>query len=151
MEPTSPVSVTLPPERPLWSGSPSQIVNLGAFIGWGLLCWLVIPLFIILWRWLEVHNTRYELSTERLKIRHGILNKKMDELELYRVRDYKLEQPFFLRMFGFANILLTTADRSNPSVTLRAIAGGEALREQIRNAVETCRVTKRVREVDLDQ
>ncbi len=141
----------LPPEQPLWSGSPSQIVNLGPFIGWGLLFWLVIPLFIILWRWLEVRAMRYELSTERLKIRHGVLNKKMDELELYRVRDYKLEQPFFLRLFGLGNILLTTADRSNPSVTLRAIRDGEQLREQIRNAVEACRVAKRVREVDLDE
>jgi uncharacterized membrane protein YdbT with pleckstrin-like domain len=141
----------LPPEQPLWSGSPSQIVNLGAFIGWGLLCWLVIPLFIILWRWLEVRAMRYELSTERLKIRHGVLNKKMDELELYRVRDYKFDQPFFLRMFGLGNIVLTTADKSNPVVTLRAISEGEQLREQIRNAVETCRVAKRVREVDLDQ
>jgi uncharacterized membrane protein YdbT with pleckstrin-like domain len=144
-------SVPVGSERPVWSGSPSQVVNLGAFIGWGLLCWLVIPLFIILWRWLEVRNTRYELSTERLKIRHGVINKKMDELELYRVRDYKFDQPFFLRMFSLGNILLTTADRSNPSVTLRAIRDGESLREQIRNAVEACRVAKRVREVDLDE
>ena len=143
-------SITPSLERPLWSGSPSQVVNLGAFIGWGLLFWLVIPLFISLWRWLEVRNQRYELSTERLKIRHGVLNKKMDELELYRVRDYKFEQPFFLRMFGLGNIQLQTADRTNPLVTLRAIRDGEALREQIRNAVETCRVTKRVRDIDIE-
>jgi len=141
----------LPPEQPLWNGSPSQVVNLGPFIGWGLLFWLVIPLFIILWRWLEVRATRYELSTERLKIRRGVLSKKMDELELYRVRDYKFEQPFFLRLFGLGDVVLTTADRSNPVVTLRAIRDGEQLREQIRNAVEACRVAKRVREVDLDQ
>jgi hypothetical protein len=74
----------------------------------------------------------------------------MDELELYRVRDYKFEQPFFLRLFGLGNVLLTTADRTNPSVTLRAIRDGEALREQIRNAVEACRVAKRVRELDIE-
>jgi uncharacterized membrane protein YdbT with pleckstrin-like domain len=144
-------TATLSPERPLWSASPSQILNLGAFVGWGLLFWLVIPLFIILWRWLEVRAMRYELSTERLKIRHGVLNKKMDELELYRVRDYKFEQPFFLRLFGLGNVLLTTADKSNPMVTIRAIRDGEALREQIRNAVEACRVSKRVRDIALDE
>ena len=140
---------TTSPERTLWTGSPSQVVNLGPFIGWGLLFWLVIPLFIIVWRWLEVRNLRYELSTERLKIRHGVLNKKMDELELYRVRDYKLEQPLFLRIFGLGNIRLQTADRTNPHVTLRAIRDGEGLREQIRNAVEACRVAKRVRDLDI--
>lgn len=119
----------LPAERPLWTGSPSQIVNLGPFIGWGLLFWLVIPLFIILWRWLEVRNLRYELSTERLKIRRGVLNKKMDELELYRVRDYQLDQPFFLRLFGLGNIQITTVDRTNPLVVLQAIRDGEQVRD----------------------
>jgi uncharacterized membrane protein YdbT with pleckstrin-like domain len=142
--------VTLAPERPLWSGSPSQIINLGPFIGWGLLVWLVIPVFIILWRWLETRNLRYELTTERLRVRSGVFNRKLDELELYRVRDYRFEQPFFLRLLGLGNVLLTTADKSNPSVTLRAIRDGEALREQIRNAVEACRVAKRVRELDVD-
>jgi uncharacterized membrane protein YdbT with pleckstrin-like domain len=142
--------VTLAPERPLWSGSPSQIINLGPFIGWGLLVWLVIPVFIILWRWLETRNLRYELTTERLRIRSGVFNRKLDELELYRVRDYRFEQPLFLRLFGLGNVLLTTVDKSNPSVTLRAIRDGEALREQIRNAVEACRVAKRVRELDVD-
>ncbi len=139
-----------PSERPLWSGSPSQVLNLGPFIGWGLLCWLVFPLFIMLWRWLEVRNIRYELSTERLKTRYGVLNKKMDELELYRVRDYKFEQPFFLRLFGLGNVVLQTADRSNATVTLRAIRDGENLREQIRAAVEACRVAKRVRDIDIE-
>ena len=137
-------------EKPLWTGTPSQVINLPAFVLWGLLFWLVIPIFIILWQWLVVKNTKYELTTERLKTRHGVLNKKMDELELYRVRDYKLEQPIFLRLFGLGNITLQTSDKSNPLVTIRAIPDGEQLREQLRNAVEECRVKKGVREVDFE-
>lgn len=137
-------------EAPLWNGTPSQLINFPAFVGWGLLFWLVIPIFIIVWKWLVVKCTNYELTTERLKTRYGVFNRKMDELELYRVRDYKLDQPFFLRLFGLANIILQTSDRSNPVVVVRAISNGEQLREQIRNAVEECRVKKRVREVDLD-
>jgi uncharacterized membrane protein YdbT with pleckstrin-like domain len=137
-------------EKPLWKGTPSQVINLPAFVLWGLLFWLVIPIFIILWQWLVVKNTKYELTTERLITRHGVLNKKMDELELYRVRDYKLEQPIFLRPFGLGNITLQTSDKSHPLVTIRAIPNGEQLREQLRNAVEECRVKKRVREVDFE-
>ena len=72
----------------------------------------------------------------------------MDELELYRVRDYKFDQPIFLRLFGLGNITLQTSDQATPVVIIRAIRDGEALREQIRTAVEDCRVKKRVREVD---
>lgn len=44
-------------EKTVWVGTPSQVVNLGSFILLGLFFWLVIPLFIILWKWLVVRNT----------------------------------------------------------------------------------------------
>lgn len=137
-------------EKSVWNETPSQVINIPAFALWGILFWLVIPIFIILWKWLVVKNTKYELTTERLKIRHGVLNKKMDDLELYRVRDFKLERPFFLRLFSLGNIILQTSDKSHPVVILRAIRNGEQIREQIRNMVEACRVKKRVREIDYE-
>jgi uncharacterized membrane protein YdbT with pleckstrin-like domain len=142
--------MTMSDEKALWSGTPSQLINLPLYVLWVLLFWLVIPLFIMLWQWLVVRNTIYELTTERLKLRRGVLNKHMDEVELYRVRDYKLEQPLFLRLFGLGNITLRTSDRSHPVLSLRAIRNGEQLYEQIRNAVEQSRAKKGVRELDVE-
>jgi len=137
-------------ERTVWFGNPSQVINLGSYILLGLFFWLVIPLFIILWKWLVVKNTKYELTTERLRMRHGVLNKKLDELELYRVRDYKLDQPFFLRLFSLGNVILQTSDRTHPTVLIEAVANAEELREQLRTHVEACRMRKGVREVDIE-
>ena len=75
---------------------------------------------------------------------------KTDELELYRVRDYKFEQPFFLRLFSLGNIVLQTSDKSDPQVVLSAIPNGEELREKLRTHVEACRMKKGVREVDFE-
>ena len=137
-------------ERTVWNGTPSQVVNLPAFILLGLIFWLVIPLFVILWKWLVVKYTKYELTTERLRLRHGVLNKETDDLELYRVRDYKLVQPFWLRLFSLGNVELKTSDRSHPVVTIKAIKDGEAMRELLRKYVEENRVRKQVREVDFE-
>jgi uncharacterized membrane protein YdbT with pleckstrin-like domain len=137
-------------ERTVWLGTPSQVINLGPYILLGLFFWLVIPLFVILWKWLVVKNTKYELTTERLRMRHGVFNKHADELELYRVRDYKLQQPFFLRIFSLGNIILQTSDKSHPHIVLEAIANGEELREQLRTYVEACRTRKGVRELDIE-
>jgi uncharacterized membrane protein YdbT with pleckstrin-like domain len=137
-------------ERTVWFGTPSQVVNLGAFILLGLFFWLVIPLFVILWKWLVVKNTKYELTTQRLRMRHGVFNKHTDELELYRVRDYKLQQPFFLRIFSLGDIVLQTSDKTHPHVVIKAIPNGEDLREQLRTYVEECRTRKGVREVDIE-
>ena len=137
-------------EEPVWAGSPSQVLNLGVFVLCALLCWLVVPIFVALWQWLVVHNIRYELTTERLKLRHGVLNKHLDELELYRVRDYRFEQPFFLRIFARGNIIIRTADATHPQVTLRAVRDGENVLELVRRYVEECRARKNVRALDLE-
>jgi len=102
----------------------------------------------MLWKWLVIKNTKYELTNERLITRYGVLNKTMDELELYRVKDYKLDRPFFLRMFSLGNIILSTSDKSHPVVIIRAIPNAEELREKIRLCVEDRRDKKHVREVD---
>jgi uncharacterized membrane protein YdbT with pleckstrin-like domain len=133
----------------VWSGSPSQLLNFPVFLICTLLCWLIVPIFIAIWKWLVVHNIRYELTSERLKIRSGVLNKELEELELYRVRDYRLEQPFWLRLFSLGNVTVTTTDVSQPQVTLRAIADSERVRELIRRNVEDCRTKKGVRSLDL--
>lgn len=137
-------------EKEVWSGTPSQVLNLPTFVVCVLLFFLVIPVFYALWRWLVVKMTKYELTTERLRTRYGVLNRKTDELELYRVRDYKFDQLFYLRLFSLGNIVLTTSDKSHPLVVIPAIQNGEQLREQIRTHVEACRVAKKVREVDFE-
>ncbi|MBF5054796.1 hypothetical protein Y5W_00090 [Alcanivorax sp. 521-1] len=137
-------------EKDVWYGTPSQVINLGTFIVCGLLFFLVIPLFVALWRWLEVKFTKYELTTQRLRTRYGVLNRKTDELELYRVRDYQLVEPFFLRLFSLGNVVLRTSDRSNPVVTIKAVENGEELREKLRQYVEECRTHKGVREFDVE-
>ena len=135
----------------VWSGSPSQVLNLPIYIVCALLCWLVIPVFYAVWKWLVLKNIQYELTTERLKIHQGVLNKELDELELYRVRDYRLERPLWLRIFSLGNITLGTTDASNPYIVLRAIRNCEDVYEQIRRYVEECRVKKRVLPLDLGQ
>ena len=137
-------------EKSLWVATPSQASNLAYFIICGLFFWLVFPLFLMLWRWLQTKSTKYELSNERLVTRYGVLNKKTDELELYRVKDYQFEQPILLRFFSLGNIVLRTSDRSHSEVVIHAIENGEDLRETLRSHVEACRSKKGVREVDFE-
>lgn len=135
-------------EKEIWSGTPSQVVNMKAFIFTGLFFWLIFPLFIMFWKWLAVKNTKYELTTQRLKTCHGVFSLKKDEIELYRVKDYKLSRPFFLRLFGLGTITLETSDRSHPEINVWAVKNPENLREEFRTHVEACRDRKRVREFD---
>lgn len=155
-----------PTEVSLWKGHPSQWVYfwfyalcvllaaaaLGGipFTGGLSAIGLVLPLGMWLWRWFVNRATTYELTTQRLRILRGILNRRLDELELYRVKDYVLEQPIFLRMLGLGHITLVTSDATTPTVSLRAIGNAFDVREKLRTAVQIERDRKRVRELDVD-
>jgi uncharacterized membrane protein YdbT with pleckstrin-like domain len=110
----------------------------------------IIPFGIGLFKWLTVRFLRYELTTERLLTSSGIFSRNSEALELYRVKDYELQEPFVLRLFGLGNIVLHTHDVSNPTVLLRAVPGAKALRDDIRKYVEECRDKKRVRVAELE-
>lgn len=153
-------------ETTLWEGRPSQWLNLGpilialtvavgigiggvfVFPVWGL---EVVPVLYLIWRWLLVRSQKFELTSERLRVTEGIFNQKIDEIELYRVKDIAMERPLWMRMTGLASVLLDTSDRSMPKLTLPAISNGVELREQLRKQVEEIRDKKRVREVDMEE
>lgn len=137
-------------ETLVWKGTPSQAINFGTYVVCVLLCWLVVPIFIFIWKWMEVRATVYELTTERLKMTSGLFTKKFEEIELYRVRDISMIQPFWYRLFGAGNITLLTADVSTPDVLLQAIPQPQEVREHLRQCVETVRQRKHVRAVEYD-
>jgi uncharacterized membrane protein YdbT with pleckstrin-like domain len=138
------------PEQTVWRGSSSQWKNLGVFILCGLFCWLIVPIFIALSRYLQTKNKIYELTTERLKITEGIFNKVTDTLELYRVKDIETRQPFLYRMLGIENVQMNTSDTSSPFIFIEAIPSAVGLGDKIRNQVEAIRAQKGVREIDVE-
>lgn len=141
--------MSIPQEQPVWSGTPSQLINAGRYALCVLLCFLVVPIFVMAWWWLEVRCTQYELSSQRLRLRSGVLNKETNDLELYRIKDVRLEQPLALRMFGLSNLVLDTSDRSHPQIVVRAIPDAEALMDVVREHVEALRIARGIREIDL--
>ena len=157
-------------ENSFWKGSPSQWLNLGPFTAALLaaagiligaivsgpffplvLTALVVPAGYMLWRYLVVRTQVFELTSERLRITRGVINQKIDEIELYRVKDSQMIRSWWMRLTGLASIVLETSDRSMPHLTIPAIHGGEQVRELLRKHVELQRDRKRVREMDFDE
>lgn len=134
------------------SGGPSQVINTGAFILCGVLAIPTcgIALIYAAWRYLDVKNQRFELTTQRLTSHSGIFSKKIDEIELYRVKDTGLIEPFLLRLFGLGNVVLISSDSTNPFKTIPAVSGAKDLREKIRTLVEERRDQKRVRTLETE-
>ena len=110
----------------------------------------LIPLLIFVSKWTMLKFLAYEITTERIKLTKGILSKRTDELELYRVKDTSLIEPFFYRMFSVGNISIVTGDATTPGLELRAVKNAKEIREQLRASVEECRARKRTGIVELE-
>jgi uncharacterized membrane protein YdbT with pleckstrin-like domain len=137
-------------EQVIWTGSSSQVRNLHIYLLCALLCVLVIPIFYAIAKWIQLRARVYELTTQRIRIRQGVFSKRTDELELYRVKDSTVYEPFWQRMFGLGNIVVTTNDTTTPTLLLEALPNARDIREKLRAAIEECRDRKRVRIAELE-
>ncbi len=133
-------------ENTVWTGTSSQLKNLGIFI----FSILIIPIPYAFWQWLAVKSRQYQVTTERLLITDGVLSKTTETLELYRVKDIRMSQPLLLRLFGLENIELITTELTSPVVLIDYIPKTANLGDLLRQNVEASRLQKRVREVDLE-
>ncbi len=132
-------------EQTLWEGQPSHWSNLWIYLA----AILVIPLPWSFWCWLSLRATRITLTSQRLRIKTGVLNTHIEELELYRVRDSSLGQSFWQRLVGIGDVVLDTTDVSTPRITLRHLRRSEAVRETLRAQVERVRRVQKVREIEM--
>ena len=137
-------------EEIVWRGASSQWKNFGVYLLCGLCCWLIIPIFFALARFLQTRCKVFELTTQRLKITSGVFTKVTETLELYRVKDIETRQSFFSRLVGIENVQMTTSDASSPFVLIDAVPSSVGFADKLRNQVELIRQQKRVREIDID-
>jgi uncharacterized membrane protein YdbT with pleckstrin-like domain len=100
---------------------------------------LVLPLLQALRAWIISRLVRYELSAERLVIARGLLLRRVDNLELYRVRDLHLELPLTARLFGVGDVVLDTVDHSTPTVVLSGVKRPDEVFARMRDLVEAAR------------
>ena len=149
-------------ESTLWRAEPSQVLNAGWFLLSVLGCFalLLLPIYPAgflclmglassLWHYVLVKFTRYELTNERLKFRSGLFTLIEHEIELYRVKDTRMEQTLIQRFFSVSDVRVISSDVGSPYIHLRWISKGSDFRELLRNSVESCRDKKSVREFDV--
>src|SRR5215470_245039 len=137
-------------EEIVWRGTSSQWKNFGVYLLCGLFCWLLVPIFFALTRYLQTKCKVFELTTQRFKITSGVFTKTTETLELYRVKDIETRQPFLSRLVGIENVQMTTSDASSPLVLVDAVPSSIGFADKLRNQVETIRQQKRVREIDIE-
>lgn len=162
--------------RPSWSASPSQFINAGYFgvMAIAAVCLIaaavfinrampthslmaslapfslvLIPLVMAGWRYTNTRATRYTMIDQRIFFQRGILNRTTHQIELFRVRDFVLDEPILLRAFGLSNVRVISADQSTPELLIHAIRNGAEVVSMLRESVMDMRQQYGVRELEV--
>jgi uncharacterized membrane protein YdbT with pleckstrin-like domain len=112
-----------------------------------LLAWWLSPFFLffsfgimgLAWhRFLYIRNSLYIITPEVIRISRGIFFKRVDQVEMYRIKDYIITKPLMLQIFHLMDLTLTGTDPVNPVIWLRGIPESDII-DTIRDHVQDAR------------
>jgi len=115
-----------------WFELPGVIwIDLGGVFVSGLI--FIIPVF------LRIISRRYRLTSQRLFIERGILSQTIDQTELIRVDDVRLEKTLIDRVFGLGTVSLLSTDVTDRLVVIEGIDNADRVAEAVRTNMRTQR------------
>ena len=125
----------------------------GTLVGWLtlLLCLVGVGFLIILVQWIRNLDMTYELTEDRLILRKGIFVKSVDEIELYRVKDVRMDSTLINQWAGIGTISIDSSDETTRegALVMPHIDRAAERREELRRLVDAARQKRRVRELDV--
>ncbi|CAG9622730.1 PH domain-containing protein [Sutcliffiella rhizosphaerae] len=86
--------------------------------------WLIIPIMRIL-------STAYEITENYLISTNGIISRRIDQVEWYRVKDVQLQQGILGRMFDFGDLIVISSDITHPVTRIKGVSHPIELRREI--------------------
>lgn len=90
----------------------------------------------LLYRFIYLRRTRYHIGSEQLISRHGVLSRKTDYMEQYRIVDFVEHQSLMQQLCGLKTVRILSMDRNTPRLDLVGIRHNFDVVTLIRERVE---------------
>ena len=102
---------------------------------------------LLLYRYIYLRRIRYCIGTEQIVSEHGILYRKVDYMELYRIVDFQEHQSLLQQLCGLKTVRILSMDRNTPRLDLIGIRRREDIVSVIRERVEINKRKKGIYEI----
>lgn len=122
----------MPEEITLYDEHPSMFRNRPVeFIFTCVLCLVGVGLVIFLVWWLRCKGTQLTITTERTRLRRGILSRSITEVWHQDVRNVQLDQTFFQRLLGVGSLGVSSSGQSGLEISVHGMPDPEHVKELI--------------------
>lgn len=100
---------------------------------------------------LPLYFTTYTITEEILNVRQGLFKITENDCYMYKIQDITLTMSLIERMFGLSTIVCHTGDNTSPTLELKHIKNGKAIKEFILQASDEARLKRRtINTVNID-
>jgi hypothetical protein len=107
--------------------------------GWVFYGFAALALWGIVRSILTYFNAFFVITTQRVRIRIGLLSQSFHQIELFRLKDVALQKSLWGRIFNYGHVLLISSDRLMGETRLRGLPEAERQLEAIRFAAQRAR------------
>jgi hypothetical protein len=111
-----------------------RLVQIERYIDRGALAMIGAAALYWLWKaiaWVSVH---YEVTPDRIEWSRGVFNRRVDNLDMFRVVDLKLRRSWSDCLFGIGTVSLTAKDDSTPHFDFVQVRGSRRLYDLLKEA-----------------
>jgi membrane protein YdbS with pleckstrin-like domain len=89
-------------------------------------------------------STRFRVTTTAIEYERGLIGKRIDVLQLWRIRDVVYKQSLIDRVLGIAHVEVVAHDIKNPDFEIVGMPASRQLFEQLRDSIEIQRQARNV-------
>ena len=101
----------------------------------------------LLYKYIYMRCIKYHVGAEQLICEHGVFNRTVDYIELYRVVDFYENQTLMQQLFGLKTVAVFSMDRNTPKVDLVGLKRNCDVVSVIRERVEYNKRNKGIYEI----
>jgi membrane protein YdbS with pleckstrin-like domain len=94
----------------------------------------IVVVLIFVLKVLKLKMTYYEVNSDRIEHSRGIFDRRVDNLDMFRVVDLKLRRTILDCIFGIGQVTLITTDKTDPEFTFKKVHGCRKLYDVIKKA-----------------
>lgn len=123
-----------PPQQSWLALSESQVLTFGRYRVAGGIGLAILVLLVLLLKMVRLKMTYYEITEERVEWSRGILDRRVDNLDMFRVVDLRLRRTLLDCIFGIGTVVLITTDKTDPEFAFEKIHRSRQLYDIIKKA-----------------
>ena len=112
----------------------NQLVTFAGYRSLAGLALIIIALLLLVLRMLRLKTTYYEVCPDRIEWSRGIFDRKVDNIDMFRVIDLRLRRTLLDCVFGIGTVELITTDKTDPEFSFEKMRDSRTLYDVIKKA-----------------